>query len=74
MAAEQVGCPGDSADRFLSQGVPSPPFPRTLPETTPAAQPTPPAARPPHARRTSTAAGALTDAARRCLATAAAPG
>lgn len=51
MAAEQVGCPGDSADRFLSQGVPSPPFPRTLPETTPAAQPTPPAARPPHVHR-----------------------
>lgn len=67
MAAEQVGCPGDGADRFRSQGVPSPPFPRTLPETTPAAQPTPPAARPPRPEPS-------TDAARRCLATAAAPG
>lgn len=52
MAAEQVGCPGDSANRFRSQGVPFPSFPRSLPETTSAAQSTPPAATP-------TAAGAL---------------
>lgn len=56
MAAEQVGCPGDSADRFRSQGVPFLSFPRSLPETTSAAQSTPPAATP---TATPTAAGAL---------------